>query len=111
LVESIEEALPSLSGISLLVLDDEPGIVRSLTRVLGGLGADIIGVSSLREARLSLKSRSPDALLADLQLKDGTGLELLSEYLGGNPDGAFYMITGHGSIDNAVEALRHGARH
>jgi len=111
LVESIEEALPSLSGFSLLVLDDEPGIVRSLTRVLGGLGADMVGVGSLREARLSLKSRSPDAVLADLQLKDGTGLELLPEYLGGNPDGAFYMITGHGSIDNAVEALRHGARH
>lgn len=111
MVESTEQTLPSLSGISLLVLDDDPGIVRSLTRVLGGLGAEITGVGSLREARLSLETQSPDAVLADLQLKDGTGLELLPEYLGSNPDGAFYMITGHGSIDNAVEALRHGARH
>ncbi len=111
MVESTEQTLPSLSGISLLVLDDDPGIVRVLTRVLAGLGADTTGVGSLREARLALETRSPDAVLADLQLKDGTGLELLPEYLGGNPDGAFYMITGHGSIDNAVEALRHGARH
>ena len=111
MVEPTEETLPSLSGISLLVLDDDPAIVRGLTRVLGGLGAEVTGVGSLREARLSLETLSPDAVLADLQLKDGMGLELLPEYLGRNPDGAFYMITGHGSIDNAVEALRHGARY
>jgi len=110
-VESIEQKLPSLNGISLLLLDDDPSIVRSLTRVLIGLGAHITGVGSLREARLSLETQSPDAVLADLQLKDGSGLELLSEYLNRHPDGAFYMITGHGSIENAVQALRHGARH
>lgn len=111
MIEPAEETLPSLKGISLLVLDDDPGIVRSLTRVLEGLGAAVSGFGSLREARLALETLSPDAVLADLQLKDGTGLELLPEYLGRNPDGVFYMITGHGSIDNAVEALRHGARH
>jgi DNA-binding NtrC family response regulator len=111
MVGSNEQTLPSLSGLSLLVLDDDAGIVRGLTRVLGGLGAEITGVGSLREARLSLETQSPDAVLADLQVKDGIGLELLSEYLGGNPDGVFYIITGHGSIDNAIEAMRHGARH
>ena len=111
MVEATEENLPSLSGISVLVLDDDPHVVRSLSRVLGGLGAQVIGVGSLREARLSLQPLSPDAVLADLQLKDGTGLELLSEYLGQRSDGAFYLITGHGSIDNAVAALRQGARY
>jgi len=110
-VEQIQETLPDLSGLSLLLLDDDPSIVRSLTRVLGGLGAAVTGVSSLREARLSFNDLLPDAILADLQLKDGTGLELLPDYLGLNPDGAFYMLTGHGSIDNAVAALRQGARH
>ncbi len=110
-MEEAEERLPSLSGLSVLVLDDDPSIVRSLVRVLGGLGAEATGVGSLREARLSLEDLSPDAVLADLQLKDGTGLELLPDYLGRSPEGAFYVITGHGSIDNAVEALRQGARH
>ena len=87
MVEATEENLPSLSGISVLVLDDDPHVVRSLSRVLGGLGAQVIGVGSLREARLSLQPLSPDAVLADLQLKDGTGLELLSEYLGQRSDG------------------------
>ena len=111
MVEKAEEKLPDLSGLSLLVLDDDPAIVRSLVRVLQGLGADVIGVGSLREARQVLQESLPDAVLADLQLKDGTGLELLPDYLAREPAGAFYMITGHGSIDNAVEALRQGARH
>ncbi len=111
MVAETEEKLPELSGLSLLVLDDDPAIVRSLARVLRGLGADVTGVGSLREARQWLQQASPDAVLADLQLKDGTGLELLPDYLQKNPAGAFYMITGHGSVDNAVEALRQGARH
>ena len=111
MVEKTEEGLPELSGLSLLVLDDDPAIVRSLVRVLKGLGARVTGVGSLREARQVLQQTTPDAVLADLQLKDGTGLELLPDYLRKHPAGAFYMITGHGSVDNAVEALRQGARH
>jgi DNA-binding NtrC family response regulator len=110
-VEQTEKALPSLSGLSLLVVDDDPSVMRGMTRVLCGLGADVTGVASVREARVSLAETTPDAVLADLQLKDGTGLELLPDYLGRQPGGAFYMITGHGSVDNAVEALRQGARH
>ncbi len=110
MVEQAEETLPTLTGLSLLLLDDDPNIVRSLVRVLEGLGAKVAGVGSLREARLALEALKPDAVLADLQLKDGSGLDLLADYLGGNPSGAFYLITGHGSIDNAVDALRQGAR-
>jgi len=110
-VEQKEKALPSLSGLSLLVVDDDRSVLRGMTRVVRGLGADVTGVASVREARMSLAENMPDAVLADLQLKDGKGLELLPDYLGRQPGGAFYMITGHGSIDNAVEALRQGARH
>jgi DNA-binding NtrC family response regulator len=110
-VEQAEQTLPDLTGLSLLVMDDDGSIVRSLERVLNGLGAQVTGVGSVRQARLSLDDNLPDAVLADLQLKDGTGLELLSEYLSHQPDGAFYMITGHGTIDSAVAALRQGARH
>ncbi|WP_417613932.1 sigma-54-dependent transcriptional regulator [Oceanisphaera sp.] len=93
------------------MLDEDPGIVRGLTRELGYLGAAVTGVSSLYEARRSLETWSPDAVLADLQLKDGPGLELLPEYLVRHPDGAFYLLTEQGSIDSAVEALRHGVQH
>jgi DNA-binding NtrC family response regulator len=111
LVEGAEEALVDLSGLSLLVLDDDPAVVRSLRRVLAGLGATVDGVGSLREARAVLQERAPDAVLADLVLKDGTGLDLLPDYLARVPDGRLYVVTGHGSVGNAVEALRQGARH
>ena len=111
MVEATEEALPDLTGLSLLVLDDDPGIVRSLIRVLERLGASTRGVGSLREARLALHTETPDAVLADLQLKDGSGIDLLPEFLALHPEGAFYVVTGHGSVENAVDALRHGARH
>ncbi|MFC6674247.1 sigma-54-dependent transcriptional regulator [Marinobacterium aestuariivivens] len=110
-MEQAEKDLPDLSGLSLLVVDDDPRIVRGFLRVLRGLGAEVTGVGSVREARLSLAETLPDAVLADLQLKDGKGSELLPDFLGRHPDGYFYMITGHGSIDNAVAALRQGARH
>lgn len=106
-----EQDVPSLSGLSLMIVDDDAGIVRSLKRVLRVLGAEVTGVGSVREARLSLSDTVPDAVLADLKLKDGTGLDLLPDYLQRSPEGAFYMITGHGSVENAVEALRRGARH
>ena len=110
MVESEKDTLPDLKGLSLLLVDDDPGIVRGLERVLGGLGAAVTGVGSLREARLALAETTPDAVLADLKLKDGSGLELLPDFLARSPDGAFYMITGQGSVSNAVEALKQGAR-
>ncbi|HEC16887.1 MAG TPA: sigma-54-dependent Fis family transcriptional regulator [Sedimenticola sp.] len=111
MVEEPEKDLPDLSGLSLLVVDDDPGIVRGFERVLGGLGANVAGAGSVREARLALAGKAPDVVLADLQLKDGTGLDLLPDYQGRNPQGLFYIITGHGSVGNAVEALQQGVRH
>ena len=105
-----EKSLPSLKGLSLLIVDDDPAIVRSLKRVFDGLGAVATGVRSLREARSMLTDMVPDAVLADLQLKDGKGLDLLPDYLNLHPEGLFYMITGHGSVTNAVEAVKLGAR-
>jgi DNA-binding NtrC family response regulator len=111
MVEGADDTLPDLSGLSLLLVDDDAGIVRGLERFLTGLGARVVGVGSLREARLALADSVPDALLADLRLKDGIGLDLLPEYLARGPDAAFYVITGYGSVNNAVEALKQGARH
>jgi DNA-binding NtrC family response regulator len=111
MVDRAPDALPDLTGLALLLVDDDPAIVRGLERVLAGLGAQVTGVGSLREARLALADARPDALLVDLRLKDGVGLDLLPESLARDPDLVFYVITGHGSVPNAVEALKRGARH
>ncbi len=111
MVGEIQKTLPNLNGLSILLVDDDYAILRSLQRVLTELGASVTGVSSVREGMLSLERASFDAVLADLQLKDGVGTELLPGYLSRHPDGAFYMLTGHASVDNAVECLRQGALH
>lgn len=67
MVAEAQRDLPSLSGLSLLVIDDDPSVVRGMPRVLTGLGAEVTGVASLREARVSLAESAPDAVLADLQ--------------------------------------------
>lgn len=53
MVEEAQKDLPSLSGLSLLVVDDDASVIRGMTRVLRGLGADVTGVASVREARVS----------------------------------------------------------
>ncbi len=107
---SQRDPLPDLSGLRLLILDDDQAILRSLGRALRGLGGEVTTAGSLREARLRLPEHPPDVVLADLKLRDGTGLDLLPQYQELHPGGIFYLITGHGSVDNAVTALRHGVR-
>ncbi len=102
--------LPDLNGIHILVLDDDPAIQRSLARALRGMGGKVVTAGGLREAGLLLETTPVDVLLADLKLKKGTGLDLLPEFQKRYPDGLFYLITGHGSVDSAVSALKHGVR-
>ena len=101
---------PNLEGISLLLVDDDPAIIRSLGRALRGLGANLRSVGSLQEAKLVLKAFQPDAALVDLQLKDGQGLQLLPVFHKCCPSGVFYLITGHGSVENAVTSIKKGVR-
>ncbi len=109
-METESEQRADLSGLTILVVDDEPSIVRSLERFLSGLGANVQGVCGLREARLSFSDAVPDLVLADLKLKDGEGLDLIPDFQTRNPDGLFYLITGHGSVANAASAFKQGVR-
>ncbi len=104
------DGFPRLNGIRVLVLDDDQAICRSLARVLRGLGAEVATAGSLRQGRLLVERATSDVVLADLKLRDGTGLELLPVFQKKNPEGLFYLITGHGSVDSAVQALKHGVR-
>ncbi len=102
--------LPSLKGLSLLLVDDDPGIIRSLGRALRGLGATVRCAGGVGEAEYALAGFRPDIVLSDLQLKDGQGLQLVSSFLNRVPNGNFYLITGHGSVENAVESIKLGVR-
>jgi len=93
----------------ILVVDDERMIRWSLRSALEQARAEVEEAASLAEARQRLGEAQVDALVLDLKLPDGSGMELLQEVRQSDPALPVVMITAHGSIPSAVEAIRSGA--
>ena len=91
-----------------LLVDDDLAFLLGLAEAVKREGYSVTTASSLKEARDELARAEVDALLIDLHLPDGSGLELLQQPEGRLPPGVIF-ITGHASVEIAVEALRLGA--
>jgi two-component system nitrogen regulation response regulator NtrX len=91
----------------ILVVDDEENIGRSLRLILEREGYAVSLASSLAEAK-ALPCRA-DAYLVDVRLPDGTGVDLVRWLKANDSDAPIVMISGHGTIADAVEATRAGA--
>jgi len=92
-----------------LVVDDDADTRSSLAELVGSEGFLVRTAGGLAEAQKVLEEESPDLVLVDLVLPDGIGLELLSPLESSSPGGVMVVITGHATVDTAVEALRRGA--
>ena len=101
--------MTNASLFSLLVVDDEPDLRTLYELTLLREGYDIDTAGTVQSALLHLKDRTYSAVISDMRLPDGTGLELL-RYLedSGRREKAI-IITAYGSAENAVEALKAGA--
>jgi two-component system sensor histidine kinase/response regulator len=93
----------------MLIVDDEARNVTALMQTLSPLGLQASGAHSAAEAMALLRSQSFDLLLTDLMMPQVNGIELLRQALAIDPHLAVILMTGHGTIDTAVEALRCGA--
>jgi DNA-binding NtrC family response regulator len=94
---------------SALIVEDSRSSQELLAEWLRQLGfGTIVTAGMLAEALSALKERSFDLVLLDLQLPDGSGLELLKA-LDEHPDSEVVITTGHGTIDSAIDAMRGGA--
>jgi DNA-binding NtrC family response regulator len=91
-----------------LVLDDDPVSREALVERLGMHGFEAHGADTLEAARREIELNRFDLVLLDLQLPDGNGLELLRA-LEEHPLTEIIFVTGHASVDTAVEAFRGGA--
>ncbi len=91
----------------LLVLDDEPNIGRSLQMILEHEGYAVSVARTLGEARV--EATHADAMLLDVRLPDGSGIAFLREQRQAGNEAPAVMISGHGTITDAVEATRAGA--
>ena len=94
---------------TVLVVDDEPDILQLLEITLSRMHLNTRKASSLAEAKASLSEQTPDLCLTDMKLPDGNGLTLIEYMQNDYPDVPVAMITAHGSVESAIEALKLGA--
>ncbi len=93
----------------ILILDDEENIGRSLRLILEREGYTVTICRSGHEFRLSPERERAGAILLDVRLPDASGIELLRELRQADIHAPVIMISGHGTIADAVEATRAGA--
>jgi DNA-binding NtrC family response regulator len=94
--------------LSLLVVEDERPLARLWATELDHL-VEATLAHSLEEARGKLRGRAFDAILLDLQLPDGHGLDLLREMRSRGEETAVIILTGNADLNSAIGALRMGA--
>jgi NtrC-family two-component system response regulator AlgB len=93
----------------ILVIDDDPHIRRTLEILLRGDGHDVLGAASGEEALERLERERVDIALVDLQLPGMSGTDVLRRLRDAHRDVESVIITAHGSIETAVEAMKEGA--
>src|SRR5512145_2490432 len=94
----------------ILIIDDEIGIRELLSEILRDEGHDIVLAENATAARAARNAGRPDMVLLDIWMPDTDGITLLKEWAaGGQLNMPVVMMSGHGTIDTAVEATRIGA--
>jgi DNA-binding NtrC family response regulator len=93
----------------ILVVDDERGQREILNTILKKEGYHVVDVPGAREALETMGKEEFDIILTDLKMQGVSGMELLEAVLDDNPNQCVVMMTAHGTIDSAVEAMKKGA--
>jgi two-component system, NtrC family, nitrogen regulation response regulator NtrX len=99
-----------MSGPHILVVDDEADIRGLLKEILSEEGYEVDVAANAVQARASRARQSPDLVLLDIWMPDVDGISLLREWSASTTDGCpVVMMSGHGTVETAVEATRLGA--
>lgn len=96
---------------TILVVDDELGIRALLSEILSDEGHTVEVAENAAKARLMREQCKPDLVLLDIWMPDVDGVTLLKEWsANGQLNMPVIMMSGHGTIDTAVEATKFGAQ-
>lgn len=98
-----------MSTVSVLVIDDEHNLVRSIRFALQDQQMSVIGAHTGAEGLAVAEAERPDVILLDLGLPDISGLEVLPQLKAANPEVPVIMISAHGDTRAAVKAVKDGA--
>jgi two-component system NtrC family response regulator len=97
---------------SILLVDDEEKILKTLGRALRGAGHDVMETTSPRQAQRLLAERTFDLFVVDNVMPELGGLDLIREFVGATPEGErpqILMMTAHATVESAIEAMKLGA--
>ena len=97
------------NGKHILIVDDEPLVRRSLSEMLTLSGYTVSAASNGKEALDILKNYTADIIISDIKMPEIDGIKLLKQIKSNYPDTQIIIVTGYGSIDSAVEAMKEGA--
>ena len=95
--------------IKILVIDDEEDIVRVLSISLRADGYEVFQAFNGEEGLDVFENEAPDIVLTDIKMPGMNGIKVLQNIKERENDSEVIIITGHGDIDNAIEALKYGA--
>ena len=101
--------MSKIEAATILVVDDEPSIVETLSGILEDEGYNVVTAASGEEAVERFVATAPDLVILDVWLPGMDGGETLSVLREKNIDACVIMISGHSSIEYAVEAIKLGA--
>ncbi len=93
----------------ILIIDDEQSILESLADILEDEGYRVVTATSAAQGQRVLQEENPDLLILDVWLPDTDGLELLRVLRQESPSLPVIIISGHGTVEMAVEAIKLGA--
>ncbi len=101
--------MTSEETLSVMVVDDEPGIRTALRANFLRHGWRVETASCVREAIRSVEGRGFDLVVTDMRMPDGTGMEVMRAARKASPETAVILLTAYGSVPDAVNAMRDGA--
>ena len=93
----------------ILLIDDEPSILSVLTTLLKAEGHEIVSSRGGEKALEMIREEPFDLLISDIWMSPIDGMQMLREARRVKPSGAVIMLTAHGSVETAVEAMKQGA--
>jgi len=103
------DGLMAPENATLLLVDDDAPLRRSLQRALERRGFAVVAAEGLKEAMTLAQSVKPEYAVVDLRLEDGSGIDLVRRLREQHPKARIVILTGYGNIATAVAAIKAGA--
>jgi len=101
--------MPEDIKADVLLVDDEEQFLKVLSKRLEGRGMKVDTSTSGEDALTRVKGKEFDAIILDLAMPGMSGIETLKRIRSENPDVQIIMLTGHGSVEKGIEAMKAGA--